>query len=116
MKGRRLDKNNDIYLEDGMVCRNQTFRDTVKQRVKTTLQTFTGELFVDPRVGVAWYEKVLNQSILAIDLAKQEIKNVIENVDGVDSVETVSVKFIDSTLSVKYRIKLTDASIAEGEV
>lgn len=119
MQERRLDNDNDIYMDEstGCIARADTPFHSVSQAVKTRLQTFRGECFTDNSWGVPWFGDVLGADALSFDYVQNELKEIIRNVEGVAAVDTVNV-ILDASrnVSIEYRAKLEDGGTITGRV
>lgn len=116
MNERALDISNDIFLEGGSVARCVTLKDSVAMRVRTLLQTFVGEVFHAPNYGTPWFQKILGRDELSLSYARQVVSEKISQVEGVRSVDSVSVQFKDRNLSVSYTARLDDGGTVAEEV
>ena len=116
---RKLDKEtNDIYFdsENRCVARISDFADSTAQRIKTYLQTFVGECFSDRNAGVEWYDKILSQNVLAIDAAREELREKILLVNGVKRVDSIKVSVEGRNTKFSYTVVLDDDSVIKDEV
>lgn len=119
MNERLVDReNNDIYFdsENRCVARAGNFSDSTAQRIKTYLQTFVGECFSDRNAGVEWYDRVLGQNILAIDAAREEIREKILLVNGVKRIDSIKVSVDGRNTKFSYTVVLDDGSVIKDEV
>ncbi len=117
MNERHLSSEGDIYLDpSGHVARISQFNLSVLQSVKTLLGTFTGECFVNRRVGVPWYDHILGSNIHYANYINQILKEKILSVSGVSEVVSVSMKFSGRNLSGTYKIRTSDGSVLTGKI
>jgi len=86
-----LDENHDLYLRGGQIAR-VAGPDYVVQSIKTRLQTFLGESWVDVAFGVPWFQKLLGRPGSSRE-AEFEIRKVITETEGVVDLTTFDVAF-----------------------
>jgi hypothetical protein len=96
-------ENDDFVLLTGI--------DAIAQDVDVRLQFFKGEWFLDTRIGVPWYEKILGQKPRLVAV-KTLLKNAVLSTPGVLSVLDFDLDYSRSlrTLSVNFH-----ANSVEGE-
>lgn len=86
------DKPYDIYLEEDGNLAMVKNAEAVGQHARQRLMTFYNEWFLDKEAGVIWLSEVLGQrynSVAAEAVTKAELLET----DGIESVETFSVRF-----------------------
>ena len=120
MNGRLLDSDNDIHTEpngDGTfrVARATTFRERTMRLVGTVLRTFQGECFTDRDAGIPWFDDILGNQANFVDEIVAELKEKILEVDGVEGVESVTVRTSGRNVSGTYSLRLSDGSTESGE-
>lgn len=108
----------DIVFINGACPVTQDMRDIVAQRLKITLYTFLGEWFLDPTVGIPYYEQIFGKvrSKATIDIIFQNIiqadPDVIEILSFTSSLDastrrygmTFTVRVADNTESIPITI------------
>lgn len=99
----------DLIFINGECPVTQDMRDIVAQRLKITLYTFLGEWFLDPTVGVPYYEQIFGKvrSKSTIDLIFQ---NIIQS--DADVIEILSFEStLDSSVrgySMTFTVRVSD--------
>lgn len=82
----------DIYLDDSGSLAVVYDAEAVAQHARQRLMAYYGEWFLDKTVGVQWFRDVLGKKYDAV-LAESVIKSEILGTDGVESIESFSIKF-----------------------
>lgn len=112
-----LDKlTGDLVLgSDNQIGRTLTTLDTLEQRIRTRLQTFRGEYYLNEALGVPYYEEVLRKnpdvpSVRALLLAE------LLRVPGVKSAKRFTVEFNTATRSfqIDFHVISDDGVPVEG--
>lgn len=89
--------------------------ESLAQRVDIRLRTFIGEHWLNPELGVPWFEEFLRK---APDLAacRQILVAVLQDVPGVVRVESLTVDFAKSSrqLRVSFSVSGTDSIPQQG--
>ena len=82
--------------------------DAIPQLVKQRLKTFKGELFMNTKLGVPYYQTIFKKGVSNF-LIYNELKKVVEEVYGVIKVEDMTLKIDNKKreLIVKMNIKGT---------
>jgi hypothetical protein len=95
---------NDLFLVDGL--------DAIRQELDISLQFFLGEWFLDTRLGVPYFEKLLGHKP-RLSAIKELFRDVIMKVNGVMSILDLNIDFDgrERILSVSFR-----AGTVEGEI
>jgi len=112
------EKTNDIVIVDGdlLLTSDLGFLETMRQRIKATLNTVLGEYFLDdqvnPVVGVPYYQKLLSSSIPTNKLADNIFRTALLTVPNVTSVDELSfvVNTVQRLLIVNFKCKVTEGS------
>lgn len=79
----------------------------IAQRVTIRLRTFLGEWFLDETIGVPYFQEILGGK--GVEGAASAIfRSVVENTDGVNSLDEITVTRTDRLLDVRLRAS-TDA-------
>lgn len=102
MKTIKLNVDGDLDLTNSQMT-FITGAEAVKQKLLIGLRTFLGEWFLDTRVGLPWYERILVKSPNQADIAVI-FKRAILSCDGVASVKNLVVSMDNKTrkLSVSF--------------
>ena len=91
----KANENNDIYLNDKGDFVLVSGSESVAQTIKSTLNTFLGEFFLDTSFGVPYIDLISGKIILnAFDTA---IKNVILNVKGANKISSFNTEYKESS-------------------
>lgn len=116
MNGRLLNSNNDVYLDkDNHVARAKNKQERTMRLIGTTLRTNAGECLTDYEAGVPWFEDVLGNSVLFADEIGEEIKDKICEIDGVVGIEDMFVEINGRNISGRYKVRLDNGILKEGE-
>jgi len=90
--------------------------DYIKQSLKTKLQLFKGESFLDLDKGIPYFQEILKKQA---DLSRVEtiFKQEIINTDGVVELLEFSLDYANSTrtLSIEFTVKTEDGIIELSE-
>jgi hypothetical protein len=91
-----LIENNDLVLVDGL--------DAIAQDMQTRLQIFQGEWFLDTRIGVPWFQKILGSKSRSL-VVKSVIRKSILTTPGILNILDLNFEFDGTTrtLSVSGR-------------
>lgn len=90
-----LDANNDIFTRDGTLAL-VTDANEVSQHIKTRLQFFFGEWFLDINDGVPWFQSIFTQPADAIEI-ESILKQTILSTDGVNEMLEFDMTFENTT-------------------
>lgn len=116
MYERALNKDNDIYFENGKVARCGDLFNSTRQSISTLLYTFKGECFTDEDRGTPWFQKILGQGSLAFNVIKEEISKLIQSVENVKKVLSLNLSLDkDRQLFISYAVEISDGKILSGE-
>jgi hypothetical protein len=90
-----IDANNpvigDIYLgPDGQVRLTQSLSEEVAQLLYTRFRFFQGEWFLDPSVGVPWFQSILGVKTDPV-VVSRILRSVVADCPGVKSVDSFSL-------------------------
>ena len=96
----------DYVLVDGV--------DAVRQSLLIGLQFFLGEWFLDQRVGIPYFEKILGQKPRE-NIVRSIFRDAILKTPGVASLSSLIVDFDGTTrrLDVSFRAKTVDGEIVD---
>ena len=105
----------DLRITTGGVFTLVTNTDEIVQRVKIHLRWFLGEWFLDTSAGVPWMQQILGQK--NVSNATMLIRAQIVGIDGVDSINSLNVRFDTSSreLSIYAVLSIGGQSIAITE-
>ena len=101
----------DLIVIDG----NVPLYSGLDQRIDCMLRTFRGEWWLDPTIGVPYFEEILKKNP-DMSVVRQAFASVILSVPGVQEITRLDVKFLRPTraLRVDFEVKGTDAIPASG--
>lgn len=103
MKVRRIDANNDWTFGRGR-ANYANGSESVAQRVKTRLQSFKGDWFLDLEHGLPWLPNMERPA--SLERIETDIRAVILNTDGVSEITALELLLSeDRTLTVNVSIK-----------
>ena len=114
----------NIQLDDDgdwLVTNNQlqtvTGADEIAQKIKNRLRAFRGEWFLDVRVGMPWFEKILKKNPNPAEV-ETIITEEIVNTDGVLNVRDIELSLDNLTrkLRVDFSAEVIDGVINFSEV
>ena len=105
----------DIYLgPDGQVTLTQTLSEEVAQLLYTRFRFFQAEWFLDPSIGVPWYQSILGQK-QSTSVVSQILRNVVATCPGVASVDSFSlVTQSDRSAVVRFSCTLSDGTVLKS--
>jgi len=89
--------------------------DSLAQRVDIRLRTFIGEHWLNPELGVPWFEEFLRKSP-DLRLCRQILVAVLQDVPGVVTVESVDVALdkVSRQMRVSFVVSGTDSIPQSG--
>ena len=101
---RKLNENNDIYVDNTGNLALIYNADQLIQAIKTRLWFFLGEFFLDNTVGFPWYELVLKKNVNTSNI-ESRIKLEISNTPGFGDLTFFSMDYepANRTLFVQFR-------------
>lgn len=105
MRVRRIDKNGDWTFGRGRNSYAST-GESVAQRVKTRLQSFKGDWFLDLDHGLPWFARFEKPADLA--LLEGDIKRCILETPGVDSLLVFSIDLDPETRKCRIAATVKD--------
>jgi len=90
----------DIVNNDMVLTINA---EAVAQGVSIRLRTFQGEYFLDTRIGMPYFQKILGFKT-SVNVLKEIFRDAILKAPGVDSIQNLTVSYsgVDRTLSVSF--------------
>lgn len=108
-----LDDNNDIFVTGYGIARTDG-REQIAQRIKTRLQLFFGEWFLDRNAGVPWLEQILIKNPRAT-IVQGVLKQTIIRTPGVLELTAFSITDINQerAVSVNFTVRTTDGTITD---
>jgi hypothetical protein len=88
--------------------------EAIRQNVRQRLLFFQGEWFLDPTVGLPWFQRILVK-IPDVRTLASVFKSEIENTPGVDSVTSLVLDYDKKTrtVSVTYRASTNVGELAD---
>lgn len=108
---------NDLFFDEVafQVGTIQTNESVIQQRIKTTLQTFQGEWYLDRSLGVPYYEEVLQKNP-DVGRVRSLLLLAVNSVRGVKEVLSFVVEFIPATrrFVVNFKVRTDEDQIVEG--
>jgi hypothetical protein len=107
----KLDSDHDLAIENDTLVLVDGI-DAIRQELDIALQFFLNEWFLDTRLGLPYYEKILGKKP-RINVIKGVFRDAILQVNGVNSIFDLNIDFSAATriLSVEFR-----AGTVEGEL
>ena len=111
MIGKALDKNNDIIFESkGFKLVSDGAN--VVQNVKTNLQTFESEWFLNRNFGTPYFREILIKPA-NLERVESELKLVILNTEGINKLVSFSMEYLRDIrkLNVNYEAETIYGSI-----
>lgn len=102
-----LNESGDIYLDEAGNIATLVGVSAVVQNIKNKLLTFQGELIYDQEGGIAYQKDILNVTQVHRQLVEEDIKVAVLSVEGVSSVDQISLEIIDGSLTC-YLVVLLD--------
>lgn len=113
MRTRRIDDNNDWTFGAGR--QNYTDKsDAVAQKVKTRLQSFLGDWFLDQDIGIDWLTEMSSRSQTSKILS--DARSCILQTVGVSTLDSFSYDRNDKTRKLTITASYTDIYGATNEV
>lgn len=110
-----LDSSGNIAtLED---TPSSELQDLICQRIRTRLQTFEGECFLDRDLGVPYFSEVMKKNP-DVRRVRSLLLSEVSSVEGVSSVKEFSVQFFphDRRFNVIFNVIAVDGTIVEGSI
>lgn len=101
-----FDEINNLKMIDGLA--------ELKQRLWLAMTTRGGEWFLDPSLGIPWFDILGNTG--SEDAIKQEIIRVLKADAAIDSITKLTLDKTDRNLSVYFECSLTDGTAYEQMV
>lgn len=97
-------ENDDFVLIDGL--------DAIRQELDIALHTFLGEWFLDTRIGMPWFQKILGAKP-RLSVVLSIFRDAILKVNGILSVTDLNVVFDAPSreLSISFRAISTEGEI-----
>jgi hypothetical protein len=116
MKYRRLDANGDMVLGGGLAAFTIDSPETVAQAIKTRLQLWAGEWFLDTSEGTPWAQAVLGKG--DVSRAGYALRSRILGTQGVQSLDffTYAVDTDNRSLSLTAEVTTSYGAVTISEV
>lgn len=105
MRVRRIDADGDWTFGRGRHSYAGT-RESVAQRVKTRLQSFQGDWFLDLEHGLPWFERMAKPANL--ELLEADLKRCILETPGVATLTSFSIDLDHDTRNCTVAATITD--------
>jgi hypothetical protein len=103
-----LDDNNDIFA-DGYALARVDEKEQIAQRIKTRLQLFFGEWFLDRGLGVPWLQEILIKNPRAA-VVQGALKQAIINTPDVVALLDFTITDSDTNRAVTVRFSVQTAA------
>ena len=102
----------DLVLVDG----NLSPTGDLAQRLDCLLRTVRGEWWVDPSIGVPWFDEVLKKNP-DLQVIRQLLVSIITTDPEVKSVTSMDVELdrVARTLNVSFEVQSTDGTVLSGQ-
>jgi hypothetical protein len=94
-----LDSSGD-WAVSGSKLQLATERDEIAQIVATRLRTFLGEWFLDVRIGVPWFSKILKKNPNPAEVEALLIQTIVES-PGIVTLKTFELTLDNKTRKLK---------------
>lgn len=94
-----LDSSGDWAVSGGKL-QLATERDEIAQIVATRLRTFLGEWFLDVRIGVPWFSKILKKNPNPAEVEALLIQTIVES-PGIVTLNTFELSLDNKTRKLK---------------
>ena len=94
-----------------------TGRDEIAQIIETRLRSFIGEWFLDVRIGVPWFSKILKKNPSATEIEAILIQQIVDS-PGVVTLENIDLSLDNVTrrLRVSFEAETLDGIVNFSEV
>ncbi len=104
-------KDGDLEIKNGDFVLTQNLAEEVTQTLRIQLKTLQGEWFLDERVGIPYFTRILGQKPHKLTLLGI-FREAILQVDGVAKITKIDVDYDHRTRTVKidFEVELTDGS------
>lgn len=113
MQNLALNSNNDIFIQNRSIARVNA-PDSIAQRIKTRLQLFAGEWFLDRNIGVEWLSEILTKSPQG-SVVTSLLRRTILDTPGVTELVSFAIEPIaNRAVKVKFEVN-TDLGTQAGE-
>lgn len=113
MKDLRLNEDGDLHItDDGDIA----FTDSVLQAIKIRLKWFLGEWRINTEYGMPYFDEVFVKNP-STALLEDRVRTEILTVEGVESVESISIKINKTTreAAIKF-VVVANGQIGQEEV
>jgi hypothetical protein len=94
----KLDINHDLAIENNEFVFIDGL-DAIRQELEIALSFFKGEWFLDKRLGVPYFEKILGQKP-RLNVVNEIYREAILAVNGVQSIFDLNVDYVPSTRKI----------------
>lgn len=103
----------DIVIRGGDLAftSDQSFTETMKQRIRAVLLTFLGEWFLDdetnPEVGIPYFQVLFERKLPTIELADTIFRKALINIQDVTSVDELAFEYDPGTRQLQVSFKVS---------
>lgn len=97
-----IDNNNDIFFTNYGLTFVSDSDDEILQRIKIRLRFFQGEWFLNINHGVPYFQSILGEKPLNLNLVSNLLIDQILDVEGVGSVEETIIDYDEVERKVKF--------------
>jgi len=114
-----VDANNttvgDLYLNSqGQFQMTASLSEDVAQTLWTRFRFFQGEWFLDPRVGVPYFQQILGIKT-SIPILTSLLKQVILQTAGIKSLDSFSISRVGRAFTVTFSCTLDDGTVLTSD-
>ena len=112
----KLDANGDWDITNNQL-QLVTGQDEIAQKISNRLKLFLGEWFLDVRLGVPWFSKILKKNPNPSEIEAILIQQIIETT-GVVTLNSIELSLDNATrkLRVEFEAQTTDGILNFSEV
>ena len=114
MQNLALNSNNDIYVELGSIARVNA-PESIAQRIKTRLQLFAGEWFLDRNIGVDWLGEILTKSPQGSVVTSLLRRTILDTPSVTELVSFAIQPIAERTIQLKFEVN-TAFGTQSGEI
>ena len=97
-----LNDDNDIFFTDYNLTFVTDINDQILQRVKVRLRFFEGEWFLNTAHGVPYFQSILGQKPLNLNLVSNILIEAILDVEGIASIEESIIDYEEVERKIKF--------------
>lgn len=101
----------DLYLHNGSMRLTNSLSEEVAQQLFIRFRMFRGEWFLDPTIGVPWFQSILGVKN-SEGLVEQIFRQVITTCPGVASLQTFNLKNLGNrSFQLTFSCTLSDGTV-----